>query len=119
MKFTDWIGDKDKPKLIITKKVINFVDYRSFEDFVISIYGGDYEFTAVQGTALPEQEANNDSSYSFNVKGEISKYDEATVLKIKSGKYPTYCNRVLLNLLIREKFIEPGEYLIKVSCNDN
>ncbi len=107
MKFTDWVGDKDKPKLQITKKVINIVDYGSFEHFVISIYGGDYEFTAVQ-------EANNDSSYSFNVTGEISEYQEDTVLKIKSGKYPTYCNRILLNLLVREKFIEPGEYLIKV-----
>jgi hypothetical protein len=78
-----------------------------FDIFVKSIYGGDYEF-------ISTQEANNSSSYTFKVDGKISDYDEKDVLKIKSGKYPNYCNHVLFNLLVREKHIEPGEYLVKV-----
>lgn len=106
-KFTEWLGDSSRPKLKMRIKTIRSVDYNDFDEFVRSIYGGDYEFVAIQ-------EANNSSSYTFRPDGKISDYQEKDVQKIKSGKYPNYCNHILFDLLVKEGYLEPGEYLVEV-----
>jgi hypothetical protein len=76
MKFTEWL---DKKPLKFKEKTIREVDYGDFEDFVKSIYGGEYEFVAVE-------ECGNDSDHSFHVDGKIHDYNSNIVKKIKSGQ---------------------------------
>ena len=77
-------------ELKMVTKVINVVDYDDFNNFVMSIYGGDYEFVAIQ-------EANNDSSYEYTVS-----------MKDLTGY------RDLLNCLLEDGHIKEGDYLIDV-----
>ncbi len=108
MKFTDYLKDNDKPKLNFVEKTIRVVDYHTFEDFVMSIYGGDYEFADVQ-------EGSNDSNYTFKPTGKISDFDKKRAEQIKSGEYPSYSNNLIFNLLVKEGYLEAGEYMVKVS----
>jgi len=99
----------DKPTLKISStKTIHVVDYSDFEKFVESIWGGSFEFVAIE-------EAHNDSEHLYQATGDIIDSYEADLEDIRNGEYENYCTQEVFNLLVDEKYIEPGTYLIKVS----
>lgn len=88
------------------------MDDQAFNDLVnknIPAFNGDYE-------AVPCNEWNNDSSYSFNDIGIAPDYMKTyDYPRIEAG-YTTSPNaRELLTYLCEKKVIEPGNYLITVS----
>lgn len=107
---------EDKPTLKCEIETVYTVDYRDLEEFVKNIYGGDYEFVAVQ-------ECSNDTDHKFTVDGKmclsssekLNEYKRKDAEKIRSGQYPNYCNNLLLDCLVVDGYIQPGTYLIQVS----
>lgn len=79
------------------------MDYHEFDELVKEKYGIETEFVA-------NQEANNDSEYSFNVDGKLSDYQREDW----EEKNFQYGNGLLLNKLCEDGHIEPGKYLITV-----
>ena len=84
------------------------IDSNDFDRFVESKYGGGFEFVAIH-------EANNYSQYEFSAPNMNMDFDGKTEAKIREGKYPIFCTHCLFNVLLKDGFIEAGEYIIKVS----
>jgi hypothetical protein len=96
-------------------KTVIEMDYGELETLVNNHYGlphnGDgYEFVAVQ-------ECGNDSAHTFYIpKAEpLNKYNQYVIDKLRSGKAPIYHNHTILQDLVNNGVLAPGEYLIKVS----
>lgn len=96
-------------------KTVIEMDYYELETIVNNHYnlphnGDGYEFVAVQ-------ECGNDSSHTFYIpKAEpLSKWDQKSIEELKLGKHPCYCNHAILQDLVNNGVLAPGEYLIKVS----
>ena len=108
-------GD-NKPILKCKTETVYTVHYRDLEDFVQSIYGGDYEFVAVQ-------ECGNNESHKFRVDGklcywpggEVNDYNVKKADSIRLGKYPNYCNNLIFDCLFVDGYIPTGTYLVQVS----
>ena len=98
----------DKPRLKTRVKTRFEVDYGDFDRFVEEIYGGRFEFVAIN-------EANNYSNYTFEVTEEdINDIDEEDEIAIRKGKYPMYCAHTVFALLCKDGYIPKGEYIIDV-----
>lgn len=89
-------------------KTIYEVEFNEFDKLVQETYDPIYEFMSVQV-------AGRDSSYSFNVTGEINDWEDGNANFIRGGNIPTYSNPLLLNVLAADGHIEKGDYVIKVS----
>lgn len=97
-----------KPILNCSIETIISVDYNDLDDFVHEVLGfKKYEFVAVQ-------ECGNDSSHNFTINGNLSKYDLEQIDKWKAGNFVHYSNHTILSYLCKEKYINPGKYLIFV-----
>jgi len=65
---------------------------------------------------VSDEEANNDSSYTFNVDGEVNEYEERKLEKFKKDSLSqSRMTHTLLADLCRKGLIPKGVYLIKVS----
>lgn len=101
--------ENQKPQLKFDIEIINKVDYNDLDTFVQNVLGfKDYEFACVQ-------ESGNDSSNEFNLDGKMREYDLKIIEEWKAGKTPNYSNRQVLNYLVSEGYLKPGNYLINVS----
>lgn len=92
------------------KQVIE-IDYNELEDIVNKHFDiTSYEFVAVQ-------ECGNYSSYSFNMpKAEpLDKWGLAAIELLKQDGSPTYYNHAIMQQLVNDGVLAPGEYLVKVS----
>jgi len=96
-----------------TTETVHQVDYSDFEEFVKSIYGGDYDFVSTE-------ECGNDSSHQFSVSKDFierfhkSEYHQKDMDRIRKGDYPGYCNGALFNTLFLDGHIEEGNYVVNV-----
>jgi hypothetical protein len=85
---------------------VKIIDSQQFNQFVNSIYGGNFEFEAIE-------ESNNDSSYKFSISKGDYLYAESAE-KIRSGKYSNFSTRNVLLSLLEDGHIEEGTYIIDV-----
>lgn len=102
-------GNRPKPGNITLPKTTEktfYVDYDDFDEFVQQIYDESYEFAAIQ-------EAGNDSSHEFGVTGDLDDYDEEDAQGIRNGVVRD--NWLLFNVLCADGYIEPGNYIVRVS----
>ena len=100
---------QEKPKLKCKKRTVFWVDYYDFNSFVNDIYGIDYSFTA-------SEESGNDTTHAFNkIDGKVDACDQEDLDLFKTNEKQSYMARILLNNLCKNGYIEPGDYLIKVS----
>lgn len=97
----------------ITKKCF-FVDADDFNDFVEECYGGSFEFMTIE-------EANFNVNYEFSASSMAMDFDgedEAAICSIeksiRNGEYPNYCTHILFNILLKDGYIEEGDYMIKI-----
>ncbi len=90
------------------KKEITEIEYHDFEEFVNSIYGGNFEI-------VPTEELDNYSNYKTDVPNVSMDFNGEVEAKIRQGIYPMYCTHILFNVLHKDGHIKEGEYLIKVS----
>lgn len=90
------------------KETLTIIDSNDFDRFVESKYGGSFEFVAIH-------EANNDSRYKFSAPNMNMDFGGKSEAAIRQGKYPVYCTHALFNVLLKDGFIEAGEYEIVVS----
>lgn len=97
------------------KQVIE-IDYYELEGIVnkhynlaLDKYGRGYSFVATE-------ECGNDSSHSFNVEGAepLDKYDLGKIEELRAGQHPTYCNQAIIQDLVNNGALAPGEYLVQV-----
>ena len=82
------------------------------------IYYGDLEQLTEQvyGKYIEMLESPNDTTHEFDVTGQLDKYDEQTLYKAcELGYLECYRYDVILNDLVRQGLIEPGQYLVRVS----
>ena len=89
------------------KKVIYTIDYNDFEDFVMSKYGGNFNFVA-------QQEADNYTSYDFSAPNMAMLFNTEAD-DIRDGKYKNHSVHQIFQVLLLDGHIEAGDYLIKVS----
>lgn len=98
------------------KTTVIKMGYHELEALVHEKFGfKEYEFACVE-------ECGNDSSHSFDVDGELDKWDKETLDQWENGNpsmknkhFVHYSNGVILNALCFHEIIEPGEYIIRVS----
>ena len=77
-------------KLKAQTETVHFVDDSDFNKFVKKIYGGDYEF-------ISNQEANNDTDYTFKVeKKKRSRYELKDQKKLEKSKTKVIVNNFFL-----------------------
>jgi hypothetical protein len=95
-----------KVKLEMTKKSTIHLCYSNFENFVNSIYGGNYEMQ-------PDLCCANDTTHEFSVPYKYG--DEEELSEVRKGKYPEYCTSVIFQALYEDGHIEEGEYIVSVS----
>lgn len=88
----------------------NVIEYHSLEHFIQSTYGiEDYDFVAFE-------ECENNSSRVFKADGYIPDYLSYKTEKIrKHGEIDLYCTHILFNLMVIDKHLPEGMYLVKVS----
>jgi len=99
----------DNYKLKSVKKTIFEVDYGDLEDFINEIYGGNFEFVAIQ-------EANNYCSYTFDIPSKDIFFFSDEKERIRQGKYDRDISVYqILQCLYEDGFLEAGEYLVNVS----
>ena len=96
-------------ELKTTVKTKTIIDSDDFNEFVKSKYGGDFEFVA-------EQEANNDTHYTFEVPNKyINTWDVPVMENIRKGKYKTFYVHLVFQCLFEDGFIPAGTYDVEVS----
>ena len=83
------------------------VDYDDLDSFVKKVYGFKYD-------SVVENEWNNDSSYTFQIKGDLDLLDEGEEEQIRDGENPYCCVRSILEILCADGHIPSGHYTIKV-----
>jgi len=99
------------------KQVIE-IDYNELEDIVNKHYGlrakdpygnGLYSFVATE-------ECGNDSDHSFSVpKAEpLDEYDQKKIKRLRGTGHSRYSNYAILQDLVNNGVLAPGEYLVKV-----
>ncbi len=95
----------------IKQQTYNVVDYDELDNVVHSVFkSNNFCFVA-------DQEARNDSCYSFYVDGNIDddEYTQQDVQRILDGKTPNaFGAQLYLDLLCIEGHIKSGHYLVKV-----
>jgi len=92
----------------IETKLAHFVDSFDFDEFVKSQYTGTtYEF-------VPDQEANNDTSYVFEVTGDLNSYEQSDLDDFEENNETNLMARVLLNTFAFRELIPKGTYVIGV-----
>lgn len=95
-------------------KTVIEMDYSELEDIVNKHYKlkGESKYSFV-ATA----ECGNDSDHSFNVPRTkpLDKWAQKNIQELKEGRYPSYCNHDILQDLVNNGVLAPGEYLIRVS----
>lgn len=82
------------------------------------IYYGDLEQLTEQvyGKYIEMLESPNDTTHEFDVNGQLDKYDEEALDKaVELGYLACYRYDVILNDLVRQGLMEPGQYLVRVS----
>lgn len=73
------------------------------------IYLREFEFVAIE-------EANNDSSYTYNITGDLYDWDHKEMEEmLEAKKFDSWSTRRILDYLCSEGVIEKGNYLIDVS----
>lgn len=94
-----------------TEKVTYYeADYNDLDSAVKEIYQTNYNWNFVV-----EQDASNYSSYSFNVTGKLSSYDEEELITFKeNASRLSIAAHILLNDMCRQGLIPAGKYLINV-----
>jgi hypothetical protein len=114
-RLNEWeeFDDEPKPKLKMRSQMTHFIDYGDFEKFAKEAYpklkGGrwGYSFAEVQESA-------NDTSYTFNIDGKISKWEKKEVDQIRESGV-VHSNYLLFNVLVADGYLEPGTYVVRVS----
>ena len=93
----------------IGKQTIHIVvDYNDLDKLFTDFYGHNVELVAAE-------EWNNYESHSFDVDGELDAWDNKSLIEFKlSGNSSVGITRLLLNDLVRNKEIQPGNYLVEV-----
>ena len=82
------------------------------------IYYGDLEnlTDTVYGKYIEMLESPNDTTHEFDVDGNLDEDDQEALEKaIKKGYLEYYRYGVILNDLVRQGLMEPGQYLVRVS----
>ena len=75
----------------------------------LGIYLKEFEFVAIE-------EANNDSSYTYNVNGELYDWDKTEMAEMLEKKeFDCFSTRRILDWLASKDVIAKGTYLVKVS----
>lgn len=95
-------------RLKATLKRIFEVNDGDFDNFVRSIYGGNFEFVA-------DHEANNNSQYEFTAPNMNRDFDGKYEAKIREGKFNGVPVHALFNVLHKDGHLPEGTYVIKVS----
>ena len=94
-------------ELKVEKKVVFKVDSSCFDEFVKSIYGGNFEFVA-------DHEAHNYSSYEFSAPNMNMDFKGKYEAKIREGKFNGVPVHAIFNVLLKDGHIEKGDYIIEV-----
>ena len=91
-------------------ETVNIVTDHDFDDFVNSTYGDGYEL-------VPNHTLNNSSHLMFTVPSAGPDFDwhKRQKAQIRSGDYPDYCARIILECLHEDGHIPEGTYLL--ICN--
>ena len=85
------------------------VDYADLERFIKEIYGQDYEIPS-------QEEKGNDCNLTYSLKVEpMSDWDERKLGEFCHGKNVSYALRVILQDLVNNEKILPGNYSIRIS----
>ncbi len=97
----------NKPSLVGFVQEITVVNASDFDNFVTSIYGGDFETAAIQ-------EFNYNSYVKHTVPDKFPEQDwiEEEKAQIRNGDYPDYCAYRVLDCLYEDGHIPEGTYLI-------
>lgn len=96
-----------KPILKSVVRKCFFVDADNFNTFVEECYGGSFEFMAIE-------EANFNVDYEFSAPSVVMDFDGEVEKSIRNGEYPNYCTHILFNILLKDGYIEEGNYMIKI-----
>jgi len=97
-----------------TETVIK-IEYYDLEKWYFDIFGKDLEFSATQC-------ANNGCVYNYKVEKEFPYHSHAEVEEAEKfiygdKKFPSsFSIPLILNVLCRDGFLPPGNYVIRVSC---
>lgn len=102
-----------KPTLKTTSSKCYFVNSSDLEEFAKQAYSVNaYNFALIQRT-------RNDLKYNleqclieFNPTGTIEAREELEARLIREGHI--YDNRLLFECLVKDKFLSPGKYLVKI-----
>lgn len=88
---------------------IYLVDHLDLEKFVDTVYGLDYSFCDVEDVHIEDD-------YGYIITGKVDEDDDEEDIKLIVGgkRVPLYRNLLLLDLLCRDGYISPGNYLIQV-----
>ena len=100
-----------KIEMKIEEVIYHTVDYFELERVINEFYKPTSEWDFVS-----DEEANNDSSYTFNVHGEVDEYEERKLEKFKKDSLSqSRMTHTLLADLCRKGLIPKGMYLVEVS----
>lgn len=84
------------------------VEYDDLEKFInFHFFGNEDKFDFVA-----DQEANNDTSYPYNVNGKVDNYDRKRI----NDKKTDYMTQAYLDEACQLGLIQPGKYLVNVCC---
>lgn len=85
------------------------VDYNDLERFIKEIYGQDYEIPS-------QEEKGNDCTITYEMRVEpLSDYQERKLGEFCQGKNVSYALRIILQDLVNNGMILPGNYSIHIS----
>ncbi len=99
-----------KIEMKIEEVLYHKVDFYELDRVINEFYKPNEEWDFVS-----DNEANNDSSYVFNVNGKFDDYEEKRLEKFKKDSISTsWMTRTLLDDLCRQGLIPIGPYLVKV-----
>lgn len=106
----------NKPVLEVKKKTVIEVEYHNFEQFIIAVYNIPAQ-KYYTWSVVADQEAGNNSVLSFDVskKEPLDEFDQADIEKFTGSGQGQYMTQNLLQDLVNQDLIEPGEYLIDIS----
>jgi hypothetical protein len=92
------------------KSVVFKADYNDIERLIEDHFGfNEYNIAC-------EEEVGNDTSLDYDLDGELDEWDHKDIAAMLATKRPKqWRTRTLLNYLVSEKVLEPGQYIIRVS----